>query len=390
MLRRCAHLSFFLILFHLHLHSSCPSCQRYFFTLHQIGSLAQVFYNGLADANLATRRFLPPAKENALYSLDAATQPFLDHVDEFIHLFEEATFLPLSSTFPCKVNTTTSLSTEKSLFFRAEELQNDLQTIVETMTSKPSPTISGNVPQELTLTSCLRALQPPQDFASRLAAAFAHLSGRNEFEEQKRELFAFYENVSSRLSFAFQYLATLHKEITNTPTRDLCRSRRNSESLADLQPEFDTLVRSFQLIKDTISRATSTFLHQRQDKEIRSLVETIHYSAHRPVLTSDGKPVALIEGDPSHTVFIKVDDETFLYRQEKFVWDPQTKKHVRKIILQKLILDPVTDHVLHPDKLRGFPRPQCVYVTFADLYETIQNHLNVTNTVLKALHQSVA
>jgi hypothetical protein len=94
-----------------------------------------------------------------------------------------------------------------------------------------------------------------------------------------------------------------------------------------------------------------------------------------PLLTVDGKRIAIIPNDQSHTQFIE-NNEGFVFATTITSWDPTTMSRIIKRTFSTLEIDSLTKRITAPEQFKGFPQPEFLYVSFKDLYERAASHLD--------------
>jgi hypothetical protein len=154
-----------------------------------------------------------------------------------------------------------------------------------------------------------------------------------------------------------------------------------------------------------IAEAAACSIQRRETLHAKNCTQELslltHLRQQMPLLTIDGKKIAMIPEDPSHTQFIEnrlssklqkseflegddmiSDNEGFVFAKIISSWDPFTMSRITQYIYTPIEIDPFTKLISSPEQFKGFSKPMFVYVSFNDLYQMSLSRLDASRDII--------
>lgn len=301
-----------------------------------------------------------------------------------IQLVETTTSFQLSSLLPCKLTQDALFGSEQTLLASLEQLRHSVE---RTTLCLGYPPQSDKSPSSLSVETVFNALLPAQEFELSLTHKIVELSMEPDRLDVLLKFLPPFRRFCATLSAQTQHLAYLEDWMLKKPSHGLCLTR-TSETFNIVPQTLFNLAQRFECLRDLMSQLMQGGINHKRMTTIQTLIQLIRSREMAPLLTKDGYPVAFIQKDTTRTLCIQTKDGSFFIPTEKLEWNPNTKSFKPTTSLIPVIVDPETHCILQPYRFHGLQQPECVYVTFTDLIQEIQKHLNTTRHILKQYSQS--
>ncbi|MDR1908030.1 MAG: hypothetical protein LBQ43_04200 [Holosporales bacterium] len=337
----------------------CSHCRHMFETLQQIAPKAQAYYKHIT--HVLSDDFLQ--RTEALPQFVDGSHRIISEIEKVAALINKLTSFNFTSRRQCKIGDDFGAeSTIMSLIEKIELIMTD---------ELDAQHVDVDVTDELDWRT---TLMPSIALGSQISTLCVDYSSKLDMYYNERvmllsTLYSFFHSIEHSVSIILDVTKEQH----------LCNNCDSSKRNFGFVNNTD-----FRQILNDIADAIVQLKRIRSENADQTLQQTIELRKRIPLLTSDGRRIAIIP-EYQYEFFIE-DDGAFLYKDVETYWDKESAS--RKSRIKYTALEIEDGFIVSPERLKGYHAPVFAFVSFDNVSSLTDKHMQPIFGILEKLSES--